>query len=327
MKKLAAKAGLVQVPPMGGSSKAATPVDETRPKTAPGSMLHFMSNQSAAIKEAEDLRDRLKSFDGASPVRQLDPALIKPSKWANRHETAFDTPEFQELKAEILAAGGNVQAIRVRPVGEGFEIVYGHRRHRACLELGIPVLSHVEPATDEELFVAMDRENRARQNLSAWEQGSMYRRALDEGLYPSMRKLADGVGVDLALVSKSVALARLPAAVIDAFPNPTQIQFRWGPALAEALQKDPDGVLRRAKKLKGEPPALAAQVFEALLREEGVLNGSTPKPTQLRAEGKQVASIAQDAKGRVTVRIEAGVLNEKQREQLERQLKALLKAE
>jgi ParB family chromosome partitioning protein len=155
----------------------------------------------------------------------------------------------------------------------------------------------------------------------------MDRRALAQGLYPSMRKLAEAVGVDHGLVSKSVALARLPEAITGAFPNPTQIQFRWGAVLADALQKDPESVMRRAKALKAKPRASASEVLDALLRDD-VVNGSPPaQPVVIRAAGKGVATIAQDAKGRVTVRIEAGVLSDKQRDALERQLRILLKAD
>ncbi|MBK9363084.1 MAG: hypothetical protein IPM99_19260 [Rubrivivax sp.] len=81
-------------------------------------------------------------------------------------------------------------------------MVFGHRRHRACLELGLPVQAMVVDMYDQQLFEAMERENRARKNLSAWEQGTMYRRALDEGLYPSQRRLAESLGVDISLVSR-----------------------------------------------------------------------------------------------------------------------------
>jgi ParB family chromosome partitioning protein len=75
-KKLAAKAGLIQalnLPPVAAQRAGGACAGSARPKTAPGSMLQFMSSQSAAIKEAEDLKERLKAFDGASPVRLLDP--------------------------------------------------------------------------------------------------------------------------------------------------------------------------------------------------------------------------------------------------------------
>ena len=76
-KKLAAKASLIQMPPVPSPAAAAAAavgaarhgeVMEHRPKTAPGSMAHFMASQSTAVREAEALRERLKAFDGATPV-------------------------------------------------------------------------------------------------------------------------------------------------------------------------------------------------------------------------------------------------------------------
>lgn len=58
-KKLAAKAGLIQAIDITAAPPPAIRLERPeqqppRPKTAPGSMLQFMSTQSAAIKEAED---------------------------------------------------------------------------------------------------------------------------------------------------------------------------------------------------------------------------------------------------------------------------------
>jgi ParB-like chromosome segregation protein Spo0J len=91
----------------------------------------------------------------------------------------------------------------------------------------------------------MERENRARKNLSAWEQGTMYRRALDEGLYPSQRKLAEALGVDISLVSKSLALARLPDAVVRAFRQPAGHPVPLGPAAGRGAA---EGSRRRARR-------------------------------------------------------------------------------
>lgn len=344
-KKLAAKASLIQLPPL--PAPAANPSDpqprsapavteptpqrpESRPKTAPGSMAHFMSSQSAAVKEAEQLRERLQQFDGARPVRLLDPRQVRPSRWANRHADAYADAAFEELKTEMASAGGNVQPVAVRALaapgggaGQGgasdgqagvprYELVYGHRRHRACLDLGLPLQAMVIEATDQQLFEAMERENRSRKNLSAWEQGVMYRRALDEGLYPSLRRLADALGVDVSLVSKSVALARLPEVVVQAFSSPLDIQFRWAQPLSEALQRDPDGVVSRAVQLKSGAQALAGpQVLDVLTGRAParVLNGSTPLRQVFKgAEGRQ-ALVQRDAQGVLQIRFSAGALS------------------
>jgi ParB family transcriptional regulator, chromosome partitioning protein len=326
-KKLAAKASLIQMPPAPPAAPAGerTEPAEPRVKTAPGSMAHFMAAQSAAVKEAEDLRDRLKAFDGARPVRLVDPATVRPSRWANRHEDSYADSAFADLKAEIASAGVNVQPVSVRalpnaaPGGPAYELVFGHRRHRACLELGLAMQAMVVELNDQELFEAMERENRARKNLSAWEQGTMYKRALDEGLYPSQRKLSEALGVDVSLVSKSLSLARLPPAVVGAFGSPLEIQFRWAQPLADALQRDPDAVIARAQKLKaqaqqpGKGGALpAAQVLAALLGAPGagVLNRSTPGTRVIHGAAGRQAVLVRDARGRVTLKFAAGVLGE-----------------
>lgn len=348
-KKLAAKASLIQLPPLAPAAApvapapispappqaapspagpvnvpAGEPPAESRPKTAPGSMAVFMATQSAAVKEAEELRIKLRHFEGAVPMRSIDPHRVRPSPWANRHADALADKAFEELRADIAASGTNVQPICVRPLSGAaqgdYEIVFGHRRHRACLELGLPVQAVVAEVDDKGLFEAMERENRARKNLSAWEQGMMYRRALDSGLYASQRKLAESIGVDLALISKSLALARLPEAVIEAFPSPLDVQFRWAQPLSEALQRDPEGLVARAKALIAQRKTLSAkQVLDVLLNTDpGVLNRSTP-PAELRiGKAGQGAVLGRDAAGRAMLRFDAGVLTpERERALLE----------
>ena len=336
VRKMFEKAGLI--PGLQGGVRPVADASETaKPKTAPGTMMSFLTEQSTALREAELLRERVKSLESESALRLLNPLAIKSSRWANRHEASFGTVEFQELKTEISLAGGNVQPIKVRPVGvlngsthqpdTGFELVFGHRRHRACLELGLPVLAVVEETTDVSLFEQMERENRGRKNLSAWEQGVMYRKALDDGLYSSLRRLSESLGVDLSLVSKSVSLARLPEEVIAAFATPLDIQFRWASALAESMQKDPGGTLERARGLAlarsdMAPTAVLANVIGA---SEQVLNGSTPSSLTISSAGKITATLTSDRQGRAVLRFEQGALPEVKRKALMKLIEGFLK--
>lgn len=287
--------------------------------------------------EAEALKERVKSLEGESPLQKLYPATVKASKWANRHEASFLTPEFWELKAEIAAAGGNVQPIKVRPVqvlngstpvtDSTYELIFGHRRHRACLDLGIPVLSAIEEASDVSLFEQMERENRGRKNLSAWEQGTMYRKALDDGLYSSLRRLAEGLGVDVSLVSKSVSLARLPEPLVAAFQSPLDIQFRWAAPLAEAMQKDPDGTLERARSLAGARGDLnAAGVFAKVIGlPDRASNGSTPATLTISKAGKMAGKLSADNKGRAVIRFEGNAFPDSKRKALVKLIEDFLK--
>ena len=174
----------------------------------------------------------------------------------------------------------------------------------------------VVQASDRELFEAMERENRSRKNLSAWEQGGMYKRALDEGLYPSQRKLAEALGVDVSLVSKSLALSRLPEAVVQAFASPLEIQFRWAQPLAEALQRDPDAMLARAGLIRQQgSPVVAAQVFAALTSRiaagdgAGALSRSTASPQVIGGRAGRRATLSRDAQGGILLRFAPGALD------------------
>jgi ParB family chromosome partitioning protein len=307
-------------------------------------MMGFMNSQSAAIKESEALKSRLAEFEGASPTRKLDPKLIRASAWANRHVASFADTEFEELKAEIASSNGNVQPIKVRPIAaEGrvvgpshppagdiepvFEIVYGHRRHRACLELGMPVLAMIEDISEQLLFVEMERENRSRKDLSAWEQGAMYSRALDQGLYPSNRKLAEAIGRDLSDVGKALALARLPQIVVEAFPSPLDLQYRWAKPLSDAQQKNPDLVVARALAIKGSVTKLSPkEIFEAIVgQEEGVGPSHPLAEIVLKLGKKQAAVVSADAKGKTVVRFEES-LDDKKRRDLAKLIQSFLEA-
>ena len=319
-KKLLEKAGLIQHPALPSAVRPLNaarpePTTDLKPKTAPGAMMHFLATQSHAMKETELLKEKLESFVGSSAARLLNAARIVPSRWANRHPASFEAAQFTALREEIRSAGGNVQPIKVRPLRNvehfDYEIVFGHRRHRACLDLGLPVLAMIEEVSDLDLFSEMDRENRQRADLSAWEQGQIYRKALDEGLYGSLRKLADAIGADPGNVSKAITLARLPDAVIESFPTPLAIQFNWGPALSAAVQKDPEGTIARAKELA--PRQLGArEVFDALTRTETTVVPYNTLELKLESkDGNRSALIKTDPSGRSVIKFSKGVMDAK----------------
>lgn len=280
-------------------------------KTGPGEMLAFRGQMLAAEGEVTRLREALQQFDDSLPTKKLDPKTLVPSRWSNRHEASYATADFIRFKADIEHAGGNVQPILVRPgpaETQSYEIVFGHRRHRACLELGLPVLAAIwtAPMSDLELFAAMDRENRERADLSAWEQGAMYRKALDEQMFPSQRRLAESLGVSHTWVRKAIAVAEIPEPVVQCFRSPLEIQFRHAEMISEALEADRKGVLRRADKLRQSERFSASAVVAALV---GKQRGARETPRDIRVGGTLAGKLSWDARGQATIRLMPGVVH------------------
>lgn len=309
--------------PTGGQANAAVP--NRQPQTGPGQMLAFNSYIKEADKKVQVLEGKLKDFSDSKLVKKLDPKLVKPSKWANRHETSFAGAEFERLVADIESAGGNVQPIKVRLIDgktDAYEIVYGHRRHQACSRLGIFVSAVIESIEDVDMFAEMDRENRARADLSPFEQGEMYRRALDDGLFQSLRKLSESLGVDPGNVSKAVSIARLPPDVLATFESPNQIQYRWGAELNTAIQKDPEVVISRAKNIRQSAKKFSGQdIVDKLL---GRVKVAKPVVFDLKRKDRTVGKLIQKEDGSVALTIAGGVLSASEFKKLQIEVGALL---
>ncbi len=301
------------------------PAVPVKVKTGPGAFVAHLAKESEVFNENQLLKSELKVWSDATPAKKLDPSLVSPSKWANRHSDSFMSAEFEELKADIQSANGNVQAIKVRPIPgadpQRYEIVFGHRRHRACLELGLQVLAVIESINEQALFVEMDRENRQRADLRPYEQGEMYRRALDEGLYVSLRKLSESIGVQASNVSVAIKIARLPVDVLDAFPSRLDLQYRWATPLSDALDKNPDVVLAKAKEIASEKttkPKNAIQVFQALVGEGK--DNSNKSSYEVKVDGATVMVVKTTGK---KVAFELSTLS---KDKIEKIHKAILKA-
>ena len=303
------------------------PGTSTQSKTAIGMHAEALFRDEKIAAENESLKSKLAEFDGASATRKINPTLIRPSKWANRHEESFNSAEFESLKAEIETAGGNVQPIKVRPAKDEpgiYELVFGHRRHRACLELGLDVLALVEELSDAELFCQMDRENRERSALRPWETGTTYARALDEGLFASARKLAEAASIDLSQLGKALALARLPSDIVGAFESPLDLQYRWATLLTQAIQKDPDLIIERAKTLKASGEKLgASQVLTRLLEGGGTVPPPGLRDIAIRGGSGESGQIKLNPQKRTAV-INLKNIDPKRFPELEKAIKALV---
>lgn len=266
----------------------------------------------AGQRLAEGLREenqRLKAERaGGMLVLRLDPKRVRATEFINRDERAFleNDPKFIELK-ESLRQHGQEHPIRVRPLAgdpaADFEIVSGHRRHRATLALdtevpgGFPLFALVDAKASEarDLVLKMYRENEERADLSAFEKGAMFRQWLSSGVFPEQTDLAVAIGVSDATVTKYLQIADLPSSVLAAFEDPREIAVRWSHDLVKALKTNQSKVEEAAERLANTSPRPAASSVARTL----IASGESGR------EGRGTASREQAVKigGRVALRM------------------------
>jgi ParB/RepB/Spo0J family partition protein len=193
--------------------------------------------------------------------------------WA-LHDRMEDYVSEQSCAAEIESFTKHGQLVPVlgRPSrGDpdyDVELIYGARRLFVARHINKPLSVELREMSDREGIIAMDIENRQRTDISPYERGVSFGRWLRSGHFGSQEDLAAALNVSPSVVSRLLKVGRLPAAILGAFENPTDICETWAVTLTQALD-DPDRrqpTLQEARKISGTPKRPAARlVYTQLL--------------------------------------------------------------
>ena len=134
---------------------------------------------------------------------------IQPNRLQPRVE--FDRFALLELAASIRE-NGLLQPVTVRPCGDGYELIMGERRCRACRLLGH---THIEafilPADDEESALLALVENMQRRDLHFFEEAEAYARLCEKGM--TQETLSRMLGKSAGAVNNRLRLLKLEKSV------------------------------------------------------------------------------------------------------------------
>lgn len=315
-----------------------TPAD--RPALTPR---HLGPIAEQANLYAEHVAVRAKHYDDAKAngllLLRLDPKRIRPTKFKNRDDRSLllHDPKFIKLSKSI-AAHGQETPIRVRPVKDAlpfeFEIVSGHRRHAACLALdvstnnGFPIVAIVDAAAGEtrDLVLKMYRENADREDLSAYETGTMFKAWLDANVFPTQEAIATETGQSKQNVGKYIALAALPGPIVNAFRDPRVIALRWSSELSSAATARGAELTALAEDIAKRNPAPAPEtVFAELTAATPKKRTGTARASESIKEGNKVLFELSAREGRYGIRLGKHV-DKRLRKDLQQDLKEWLHA-
>ena len=133
----------------------------------------------------------------------------------NQPRSIFDDEKIKEL-AESIKEHGVLQPIIVRQKNNGYEIVAGERRYRACLSLNLDSIPAVIKDYSEEESASVSLiENIQREDLTAIEEAKAYK-ALMEINQLRQEDLAVKLGKAQSTIANKIRLLNLPQEVQDA---------------------------------------------------------------------------------------------------------------
>ncbi len=133
--------------------------------------------------------------------------------------------------AKSIGEKGLLQPVVVRPVREGFEVIAGNRRLRACRLLGMKkVPCYIVGLDDKQAYEVSIIENLQRNNLNPIEEAKAYRKYVDEYGFGAASELARRIGKSEPYVSKRLSLLNLPGEVQEQI-----IRRRITPSVGEEL--------------------------------------------------------------------------------------------
>lgn len=166
-----------------------------------------------SIDELAARADRL--LEGETVV-ELDTDVIDASFVRDRIED--DEQEFAELLSAIRDRGQDSPIlVRPHPKATGrYMVVFGHRRLRAARALDKKVRAVVKDLKDSDHLVAQGQENSARANLSFFEKAMFASEIARLHFDGDNAIVLSALSVDKATLSKMLAVASMPAEILDA---------------------------------------------------------------------------------------------------------------
>jgi len=139
--------------------------------------------------------------------RQVGIGLIDEPAGIIRME--IDPEEIEKLSQSIRAIG-QLQAILVRPVGDRFEIVFGHRRFLACQKIGLAkIRAMVKDLDDVTTALMRATENVERKDISPLEEAAVYQ-DLYENHGMTVDQIAERMGKSGGVIKRRLDLLRMP---------------------------------------------------------------------------------------------------------------------
>ncbi|MDD3853103.1 MAG: nucleoid occlusion protein [Syntrophomonadaceae bacterium] len=230
--------------------------------------------------------ERLLGRNAEVKVCSIDLYKIKPGPYQPRRQ--FSENDLQEL-AQSIEAYGVIQPIIVRQISDGYQIIAGERRYRACCLLQLETIpAIIRDMNDEKAAAVSLIENLQRRELSYLEEANAYSMLIHEfGL--TQDELARRIGRSQPSVANKMRLLKLPEPV-QSLISPDIITERHARALLKLNSTELQMTVLR-EVYERELTVKETEEMVACLCQHSI-----PREKQEKENGQNVSMIIRDAR-------------------------------
>jgi ParB family chromosome partitioning protein len=237
-------------------------------------------------------------FVDSSVIEQIEMKMIRPSQFALRDKFQKTDAEFSMLVGSIREHG-LIQPILIRPLGNVFEIVAGHRRFQACRTLRWRfVPAKIRELSNKQAFEMQLTENIQRKSMDPIEEAEAFRRYIVDFGWGGVSELARKIGKSEEYVSHHVQLLKLPADVIQKIANNT-LNVSQGMELARIPAQEQSKIASAV--ISNNLTVRQIRELKATLRNEEGLDDNNNNDDEI-VDGSSIASHSRHSRAVVVVR-------------------------
>lgn len=233
----------------------------------------------------------------------VNPEECEPWKYANRQESELGDidglVDSIKLHKQLQPA-----LVRTHPSPHGkikFEVIFGRRRHIACMKLGIPFLVIRKNIPNvQDAVASQDAENKLRNDVSNYSNAILYKRLLLDSVFKTEKELAGKLGISYSTFNELMAYSKIPEDIIQRIPDIHSLSKQLVVKMVQILNKSEENHARMLSIANHLGKTITSQVkLEKLFEEQSILKKSDIKPAKsyLSSNGRKLFTSKTDYRG------------------------------
>lgn len=185
--------------------------------------------------DTQSQEERLDVIPSRGVIMEVSPNECRPWDFADRSE--LEMGDISEL-AKSIKANGQQEPVLIRklkrPDGDvKYEVIFGHRRWKACLLCHKPLFAIVKDISDKDAAVAQKEENQNRENLSDYSRAFNYKKLLDSKVFKTQTELAAHLGIPQNSLAVLLNYTKIPSELLQAMKAPHTLPQRTATKIAQ----------------------------------------------------------------------------------------------